>query len=189
MPDRAEPAGDVDGDGYADILVGASGWSTSGEFEDQVDRVQLYRGATGGLDPAVAWEWTIPATAFETNLSAAGDVNGDGYGDIVLGAMDGGSDGDRWYGVAWLYTGGPAVLEDQPTWTGTSDQDHAGYGSVVTAVGDVNGDGYGDFAVGAPSYEGESWGEAEDSADWRSGRVYVYLGPDAQLDAALVDGG
>jgi hypothetical protein len=93
-------------------------------------------------------------------VGSAGDVNGDGYADVVMGAY-GGADGA---GSVRVYAGGPLGLADKPLFTATGPRPGAWFGRAVGSAGDWNGDGYTDLAVGAPSAQGVA------------GRVYVYLG-------------
>jgi energy-converting hydrogenase Eha subunit B len=81
------------------------------------------------------------------SVSTAGDVNGDGYADVIVGAPDnddGGSDAGR----AYVYFGGPAgdAVADL-TMTGEASNNNFGYS--VGAAGDVNADGFDDWIVGA----------------------------------------
>jgi hypothetical protein len=106
-------------------------------------------------------------------VSAAGDVNGDGYGDVIVGAPKY-DRGQTEEGVVFLYTGGPDGLDISPAWIGEGDQEWAGFGHVVAAAGDVNGDGYGDVIVGAPRYDGEHLDD---------GKAFVYHGGPGGLAA------
>jgi hypothetical protein len=95
--------------------------------------------------------------------SAAGDVNGDGYADVlVLGGQS-----------AYLFLGSAAGLaSSSPVWSATVQQDYSNPGDVGTA-GDVNGDGYGDFVVGAPTYK--------QNERVVGGRAFAYYGPFSTL--------
>src|SRR5581483_4785289 len=75
-------AGDVNGDGYADLIVGAE--NAGGAY--------LYMGDASGLSitPAVALNGPAYAADFGTSVAGAGDVNGDGYADVLIGAPYGG---------------------------------------------------------------------------------------------------
>jgi hypothetical protein len=86
---------------------------------------------------------------FGYSVATAGDVNGDGYADLVVGAPS----YDDYRGKAYVYHGSPAGLGHTPAWTAVGENagDHFGY--AVATAGDVNGDGYADLVVGAPSYD------------------------------------
>ena len=134
-------AGDVNGDGYADVVVGAYGYSSD------TGRAYVYLGGASGLATTAATTLTGEATGndFGDSVATAGDVNGDGYADVVVGAY-GYSSGT---GRAYVYLGGASGLATTAatTWTGEATDNYFGY-SVATA-GDVNGDGYADVVVGA----------------------------------------
>src|SRR5438128_1531966 len=78
-------AGDVNGDGYDDVLVGATGYD-DGSVEE--GRAYLYLGSAKGLETTAAWtaESDQDNATFGISVSSAGDVNGDGYDDVVVGA-------------------------------------------------------------------------------------------------------
>jgi len=142
-------AGDVNGDGYADVLVGLNGAGVA----------CLYLGSATGLaavpaillnDPAYnsADPGNNTATGFGGAVASAGDVNGDGYADIIVGAET----GSRFKGNAYIFLGRAAGVATSPatTLTGPDDAGIMGiFGSSVATAGDVNGDGYSDVVVGA----------------------------------------
>ncbi len=152
-------AGDVNGDGYADIIVGAYGYDGDQSNEG---RVFVYLGGATGLSTSVAWtaesDQTDPNwfTAFGWSAGTAGDVNGDGYADVIVGAVryDRGQTDEGaafvWYGSAsgLGLPGTPANAD----WIGESNQANAELGIVVGAAGDVNGDGYADVFATAHWY-------------------------------------
>lgn len=163
-------AGDVDGDGYDDVIVGAYAYDNG-----QVDegRAYVYYGSANGLSPTP--NWTAEGdqggvfgtcTCFGYSVSTAGDVNGDGYSEIIVGAFlyDNGQDGE---GRAYVYHGSPAGLSLTTDWTAESDQDNAMFGASVATAGNVSSDGYGDVIVGARAYSHDQVYE---------GRAYVYHG-------------
>ncbi|MFZ5470676.1 MAG: integrin alpha, partial [Myxococcota bacterium] len=165
-------AGDVDGDGFGDVVVGA--WNWSGEATGE-GRAFLFLGSAAGLAGAPLWtaDPTDQAnTRFGWTVTGAGDVNGDGYGDVVVGAPNW-SDGTVTEGRVYLYYGGPAGLSTTSSWTADpADQASAGFGFSSASAGDVNADGYADLIVGSPNWDGEAANE---------GRVYLYLGGPAGL--------
>ena len=149
-------AGDVNGDGYADVLVGARiDGDTSGQ-------ALLYLGGASGLATPAATTLTGEEqdSYFGESVAPAGDVNGDGYADVVVGAWGYASQTGR----AYVYLGGASGLATPAatTLTGVAAGDRFGYS--VAPAGDVNGDGYADVVVGA-------WGDSSNT-----GRAYVYLG-------------
>jgi hypothetical protein len=163
-------AGDVNGDGYDDVIVGAPGAGTGG-------KAYVFFG--GSTFNAVA-DWTLSAEAaldnFGQSVGTAGDVNGDGYDDVIVGANlndDGGTSAGR----AYVFYGGtsPNTVADLIL-TGETTGDYFGY--AVGTAGDMNGDGYDDVIVGA---------YLNDAGGSNAGRAYVFHGgPDADGVADLV---
>ena len=146
-------AGDVNGDGYPDIIVGADAYSS------YTGRAYIYFGGPAmNNTPDVILTGETTNSLFGYSVSAAGDVNGDGYADVIVGAYSYSSATGR----AYIYFGGttmnnvPDVIVDGET--GSS------FGISVSTAGDVNGDGYADVIVGAKAYSSNT------------GRAYVYFG-------------
>lgn len=136
-------AGDVDGDGYGDVLVGC----TETQAPSWGGLVQVWSGAGG-----TAWteigrvDGEYPFAPIGTELGAAGDVNGDGFGDVVVGES--------------VYTGSSAGLVSVPVAT---------LDGVGAGAGDVNGDGYDDLVAGDVTFQ-LPLGDGTDS-----GAAWVYL--------------
>ena len=138
-------AGDVNGDGYDEIVVTAPEYDNGQEAEG---RALLYYGSEAG--PSL-----VPAWSFETNLpggqltqaTAAGDINGDGLGDLIVGARE-----DSGVGRVYLFLGSQNGLEESPSWTAVGDQPFAQFGFMVNAAGDVDRDGYDDVLIVAGKY-------------------------------------
>jgi hypothetical protein len=135
-------AGDVNGDGYADVIVGAHGLNT----------VYAYYGSATGLDTTADWEVDGPGGFYGISVGTAGDVNGDGFADVIVGAFWY-SNGEGQEGGAWAYQGGPTGLSTTAAWTTESNQGGADLGVSVATAGDVNGDGFSDVIVGAPLFD------------------------------------
>ncbi|HEY8089012.1 MAG TPA: FG-GAP-like repeat-containing protein [Polyangiaceae bacterium] len=158
-------AGDVDGDGFADLLVGSP----------REDTVYLYRGSPSGYSDSAATVVGPAKTGFGTNVSAAGDVDADGYADVVVGApLRPALPGSKVSGAALVYFGGPDGLSASRATellprTGSDAQS---FGQYVSTAGDVDGDGRVDVAV---------WGGIE-SIDPQ--RIALYLGRDHPFGAA-----
>jgi len=164
------PAGDVNGDGYADVLVGA--W-THDNGNTNEGRAFLYLGSSTGLAGTAAWMTESDQLEARLGLSVAGagDVNADGFSDVLVGAYQY-DNGQTNEGRASLFLGAASGLSASADWTGEPDQAFASYGVCVRSAGDVNGDGYSDWLVGANTFD-------DDQTD--EGRVFVYAGASAGL--------
>ena len=158
-------AGDVNGDGYSDVIIGAY-WFDNGQYNE--GKAFVFQGSATGLSATANWtaESDQANASFGYSVSTAGDVNGDGYSDVVIGAVryDNGQ-GDE--GRAFVYHGSASGLSVTANWTAESDQESARFGWSVSTAGDVNGDGYSDVIVGAVYY---------DNGQTDEGKVYVYYG-------------
>jgi len=160
-----DTAGDVNGDGYDDVIIGGSEPSGSGG-----GIVVVYHGSASGLSSTADWTITGPDTAAEYghSVSTAGDVNGDGYDDVVVGAPFYGSEAGR----VFAYYGSSGGLSTTTSWVMDSPKNGAGFGYSVNNAGDLNGDGYDEVIIGAPYYNDD-------------GRTYVYKGTSEGLDTSI----
>ncbi|MBV6478441.1 MAG: hypothetical protein HGGPFJEG_01196 [Ignavibacteria bacterium] len=155
-------AGDVNGDGYSDVIVGAPRYTNGQTYEG---RAFVYLGSNAGLENTSSWtaESNSEYTNFGYSVSVAGDVNGDGYSDVIIGASYY-DEVQAYSGRAYLYKGTSAGLLSSHSWVTSSFAENAYYGTSVSTAGDVNGDGYSDVIVGAPGYS------------TNKGRAYMYYG-------------
>jgi len=165
-------AGDVNGDGYADLLVGTLHYANGQENEG---RVYAYLGSPAGpTGPAWAIEGNQANAQFGAALARAGDVNGDGFDDVLVDAPLW-NNGQNDEGRAFLFLGSAAGLATSPAWTAEGDQAGVRFGGFLSTAGDVNGDGFDDVILGAGTYaNGES----------SEGAAFVYLGSPAGLAAS-----
>jgi hypothetical protein len=163
-------AGDVNGDGYADVIVGAPGYD-NGQAEE--GRALVYLGSAQGLSAAPGWteERNVVDAAFGSAVSTAGDVNGDGFSDVIVGGprFDGADDQE---GRAWVFHGSANGLAVVAAWFADAGQAAEHLGSAVASAGDVNGDGFSDVIIGAPDHDNGQDGE---------GLAYAYFGGPAGL--------
>ncbi|MEE8392507.1 MAG: integrin alpha [Anaerolineae bacterium] len=180
-------AGDVNGDGYSDVIVTANGYDAE---ETNEGAAFVYHGGPTGLgaDPAWGVHPTDQAHAnFGRSASTAGDVNGDGYSDVIIGVpwydnpLSGGSD-EVYDGTAFVYHGSSTGLDPAPAWTFVDLYANSEFGIAVSTAGDVNGDGYSDVIIGAYKYTEIPW-----VTPWREGAVFVYHGSSLGLTSSLAD--
>jgi FG-GAP repeat len=143
-------AGDVNGDGYGDIIVGAAGYGNGEEYEG---RAYVYFGSEAGPSSTPDWiaEPDQGSAFFGRSVASAGDVNGDGYSDVIVGA-NGFTVSPPAYGAVFLYRGSPTGPGLTPSWMNVSSQPWGGFGWSVASAGDVNGDGYSDVIAGTPGF-------------------------------------
>ena len=213
-PDRSgysvSSAGDINGDGVDDVIVGAFGADPNGIYSGS-SYVVFGRdaAAAGPFNPVLALSTLDGSNGFRIDgvasfdfsggsVSAAGDVNGDGVDDVVIGA-NGAPNGNQ-SGSSYVVFGRDAAVAGtfDPVLALSALDGSNGFridgvasgdfsGRSVSAAGDVNGDGVDDVIVGA--YRAEPNGSD-------SGSSYVVFGRDAAaggfaavLDLSALDGG
>lgn len=151
-------AGDVDGDGYADLIVGAPGANDNGVDSG---RARVFSGADGSV--LLTFDGPAADAGFGYSVDGVGDVNGDGHDDLIVGSPY--AYGNR--GLARVLSGRDGELLYE--YEGSSKLDFFGH---VSGAGDVDGDGTPDFVVGA-------WGEEVGGV--RAGAAHVYSGRDGSV--------
>ena len=173
--------GDVNGDDYDDVVIGSPGFDGS-EGTDS-GKVELYLGGAS-MDTTADWsyEGTKTNANFGSALTSAGDVDGDGYDDLLVGVagydVDEPEDPDyNNAGAFYLFYGKSDANLGARTFSKESDIDWAHLGSAVASAGDVNGDGFDDILVGAHQYSNSLTYE---------GRVYLYHGSGSGLSESNV---
>ncbi|MGE5178495.1 MAG: FG-GAP-like repeat-containing protein [Bacteroidota bacterium] len=137
-------AGDVNGDGFDDVLVGSPGW---GPNLNGQGRAVLYLGSSTGLATTPAWtlQGELGGGALGVAVSSAGDFNGDGFDDVMIAEPGyGGPDGG---GRVRVFFGARRGVRQGPAW-GVVGTESAALGNIVAFAGDVNGDGAGDILIG-----------------------------------------
>jgi len=166
-------AGDVNHDGYDDILIGA-------EYNDtgaaNAGKAYLIFGKSAGWTadtPLASADASFYGEATDDNLgkavSSAGDVNNDGFDDFLIGAPS----ADQWAGKAYLVLGkatgwafDTAVSTADASFLGEAPYDYAGF--TMSSAGDIDHDGNDEFMISA-AYFGSTY----------TGKVYLFYGDDA----------
>jgi len=184
-------AGDVNGDGFPDLVVGSRAADPGGRI-DAGEAYVIY-GQAGGLPPAtdvrtltqnrgVTLQGVRPGDLAGVAVSMAGDVDGDGFGDVLIGATEATFDGMEHRGEAYLVYGGSDPLPsgvrlDQlgdraSVFPGIGVGDYTGWS--IAAAGDINGDGQDDIIIDAHRASPDGRREA--------GGAYVVFGSQSRLD-------
>ncbi len=155
-------AGDIDGNGLDDIVVGAPNFD--GGLVNEGAIFISYGDAVVGTNSIIKIESNISQAKFGGSVSCAGDMNGDGYDEVIVGAV-GAPNGNN-VGAAYLHPGGPQGLGT--TSTALFVAGNQGFGSAVSDAGDINADGFDDIIIGAPNYNAPGAAGA--------GAVYIFTG-------------
>ncbi len=159
-------AGDINGDGHADLLIGAYGYP-AGNYKGR--SYIMFGGSGVGSSGDILLSSLNGTNGFKLDgennndqssysVSAAGDINGDGIADLVIGAV--GYPAGNYKGRSYIMFGGSGVGSSGDillsSLNGTNgfkldgENNNDQSGCSVSVAGDINGDGYGDLLVGAP---------------------------------------
>ncbi|MBD2666721.1 FG-GAP repeat protein [Richelia sinica FACHB-800] len=185
-------AGDVNGDGFDDLIIGAYGADPNGNSSGQS---YVVFGKSGGFTSALNLSGLNGSNGFKINgitaydysgisVSSAGDVNGDGFDDLIIGAVsadpNGNASGQSYvvFGKSGGFTSALNLSDLNGSngfkITGITAGDYSG--RTVSSAGDVNGDGFDDLIIGA--YRADPNGNA-------SGQSYVVFGKSGSFNSAL----
>jgi hypothetical protein len=184
-------AGDVNGDGFADLIIGANQAGPGGRVAAGESCVVF--GKAGGFDASLELSALDGSNGFVINgidaidnsgraVSGAGDVNGDGFADLIIGASEADPGGRATAGESYVVFGkaggfGPSLELSSLDGTngfvingidGGSIDEGDSSGFSVSGAGDVNGDGFADLIIGAPN--------ADPGGRTRAGESYVVFG-------------
>ncbi len=167
--------GDVNGDGVPDIVVGSP--AQIGTFGDLQGRVLMFSGATGD----VLWTYQnalLPNNAgLGSSLAPIGDTNGDGVADVLVGTKIDCAGGLDCSGSAKILDG--ATGSPLRTFTDPSGDLGDALGTAVASLGDLNGDGKDDVAVGAPNKMAQ--------LQFLAGAILVFSGDTGSLLRTITD--
>jgi len=148
-------AGDVNNDGYDDAIITDTAWN------DYMGRAYIFY---GGSPMNNAADVTMSGTViwddyFGYSVSGAGDVNNDGYDDVIIGAQT-----DSYNGKVYLYYGG-SPMNNVIDLTMSAEPDGGTFGTSISQIGDINEDSYDDIIIG------DYW-----QSGGHNGRAYVFYG-------------
>lgn len=163
-------AGDVNDDGYEDIIVGAPGYGNDKGRAYIFFGSPYFNGDLSAIEANVTINGSAQGDKFGWDVSSAGDVNGDLISDVIVGAP--GNDSNT--GRAYIFFGNDPMpkfinaTEADVILSGKSEGDE--FGLSVSSAGDVNNDDLNDVIVGAPGN------------DSNTGAAYIFLGNAIMID-------
>lgn len=187
--ETARALGDVNGDGYEDVLVSTNDWlicnsrgggdGRGGSSDDPCNsstrygRFWIYHGTAVGLDTTAAF--SVQSSGEEEygySVEVDGDFNGDGFNEVVIGAYGRDDNGSN-SGQLYFYAGSSSGIQNSTALELDGSAAEEQYGWAFSSAGDINGDGFDDLVVGV---------RYDDTTASSAGKVVVYLGSSSMLD-------
>ncbi|UKP00637.1 beta strand repeat-containing protein [Nostoc sp. UHCC 0870] len=194
-------AGDINGDGFDDLIIGARGASPNGQGAGES---YVVFGSSSGFNAQLNLSSLDGSNGFVINgidardysgssVSSAGDINGDGFDDLIIGAPNAAPNGQNYAGESYVVFGSSSGFNAQLNLSdldgsngfvinGIDERDFSG--NSVSSAGDINGDGFDDLIIGAPN--------AAPNGQYGAGESYVVFGSssgfNAQLKLSSLDG-
>lgn len=138
-------AGDINGDGIADLLVGVAKVS---DAQPKIGMARLFQGSATGMVWSSAWDNLRKDSSAPALKMTVADLNRDGFADAVIASAKEDQKSGRGGGV-WLYAGSSNGLSAEAIWSAPDPGERVGFGVALT-TGDVNGDGWPDLLIGTP---------------------------------------
>ncbi|QHG20453.1 tandem-95 repeat protein (plasmid) [Nostoc sp. ATCC 53789] len=191
--DSVSSAGDINGDGFDDLIIGAYRADPNGQ--DRAGESYVVFGSSSGFDASLNLSSLDGSNGFVINgidfydfsgysVSSAGDINGDGFDDLIIGAYRVYSNGQPFAGSSYVVFGSSSGFDASLNLSslngsngfvinGIDPDDRSGYS--VSSAGDINGDGIDDLIIGAIDAFGQEF----------AGESYVVFGSNSGFDASF----
>ena len=180
-------AGDFNGDGLPDLAVGApldDADDLPADTGENRGRVFIFFGGAGFPSSVMTLSGTELGGQFGFSVARAGDVDGNGADDLIVGAPFEDAGGtDRGHAYLFLGSSSPSSI---PALTFSGSEDNARLGFSVSTAGDTNNDGFFDWIVGAPGDDNDADTSSDSGLD--RGRAFLYRGasfPDNGVDVSI----
>ncbi len=170
-------APDLDGDARGELLVGAESERLAAGGA-QTGRAYVFSGDSGGLLHTLLPTGSTNSGFFGDDVAAAPDLDGDGRAELLVGAFFEQTTAGR-HGRAYVYSGTSGSLLRVHEIPNVSQSGFAAFGGAVDGLPDLNGDGRGEYAIGAYNQN--------DSGRTNAGRVYFYDGATGAVVGSIAD--